>query len=158
MKKLMFLTMMFGLMIVFTGSVSAQKSITKVGDGRVLTFFTQSAKVDSVPRVGDSVVTSFNISDGKFGLNFGLKRGDKYTRLAMDQKGKGQLYFYYLVSVPTIAEQINNKSSKVNVVCTDTKPWTIDDKVIVTIADAPGGGKDVRFSVPDKGCFIFNVN
>ncbi len=153
MKKLMFLTMMFGLMIAFNVSVSAQKSITKVGDGRVLTFFTQSAKVDSVPRVGDPVVTSFDTSDGKFGLT----RGTKYTRLAMDQKGKGQLYFYYLVSVPKIAEQINNKRANVSLVCTNTKPWTTDDKVIVSIADAPGGGKDVRFSVPDTGCFIFNV-
>jgi len=153
MKKLMFLTMMFGLMIAFTVSVSAQKSITKVGDGRVLTFNTQSAKVDSVPRVGDAVVTSFDTSDGKFGLT----KGTKYTRLAMKQGGRGTLYFYYLVSVPKIAEQINNKQANVSVVCTNTKPWTTDDKVIVSIADAPGGGKDVRFSVPDKGCFIFNV-
>ncbi len=120
----------------------------------MLIFNTQSAKKDSVPRVGDAVVTSFDTSDGKFGLT----RGTKYTRLAMNQGGRGTMYFYYLVSVPKIAEQINNKSSKVSLVCTNTQTWTTDDKVIVTIMDATGGGKDVRFSVPDKGCFVFNVN
>lgn len=139
--------MMFGLMIAFTVSVSAQNK----GNGRVLQFDTRSKLTESAPTAGDGVTTMIETSNG----NFGIPKGTKYTKLALFQSGKGIMYFYYAADSPQIQEQLNNKKSKVFAVCTNTKPWKAEDKFTIQTQAAQGGGTDVTFTVQGKGCFSF---
>jgi len=81
MKKVMFLTMLFGLMIVFTGSVSAQK-------GKVIGA-TGSQKL--TPKVGNLV--TFNIHQpASDNPSQGIKGGRKYALISIfaTPEGKGQ--------------------------------------------------------------------
>ncbi len=152
MKKFMFLTMIFGLMIAVTGSVSAQNK----GNGRVL-----AVNDDNVPkttefsaRSGDQVVASIVTSNGERGM----PKGSQYSRIEVRQPRK-IMYIYYAADTPAVQDQINNKragrSTKVTGVCTNLKPWKAEDKVTIQTQPAQGGGTDVTFTVQGKGCLSF---
>ncbi len=147
MKKLMFLTIMFGLMIAFSINVSAQNK----GDGKVIKWDTRSSLKESAPKQGDGVTTRIVTSDG----NDGMTKGAKYTQLMLTQPGRGIMYFYYAANTPQVQEQLNNKKATVFAVCTSTKPWAAGDKLTIQTQPAKGGGTDVTFTVNGKGCFSF---
>ncbi len=152
MKKSVLLTMMFGLMIALTGSVSAQNK----GNGRVLTV-----NDDNVPKSiefsvknGDEIVASIATSNG----NYGIPKGATYSRIEVRQPNK-IIYLYYAADTPELQDIINNKRSgrttKVSGVCTNSKPLKANDKFTIQSQPAKGGGTDVTFTFDGKGCFSF---
>ncbi|HEX9005059.1 MAG TPA: hypothetical protein VGB07_34430 [Blastocatellia bacterium] len=151
MKKTMFLTMMFGLMIALTGSASAQNK----GNGRVLTV-----NDDNVPKStefsvknGNEIVASIATSNG----NYGIPKGATFSRIEVRQPNK-IIYLYYAADTPELQDIINNKRSgrttKVNGVCTNSKPLKANDKFTIQSQPAKGGGTDVTFTF-GGACFSF---
>ncbi|MEP7336543.1 MAG: hypothetical protein ABI977_02165 [Acidobacteriota bacterium] len=152
MKKTMFLTMMFGLMIALTGSVSAQNK----GNGRVLTV-----NDDNIPKStefsiksGDAIVSSIVPGNG----SYGLPKGNSYSRIEVRQPNK-IIYIYYAADTPELQDIINNKragrTTKVSGVCTNSKPLKANDKLTIQSQPAQGGGTMVTFTFEGKGCFSF---
>ncbi len=152
MKKLMFLTMMFGLMIAFTVGVSAQNK----GNGRVLTVNDDNTPktTEFAVKSGNEIVASITASNG----NYGIPKGATYSRIEIRQPNK-IMYIYYAADTPQVQDQINNnragRTTKVTGVCTNSKPWKANDKVSIQTQPAQGGGTDVTFTVDGKGCFSF---
>ena len=152
MKKFMFLTMIFGLMIAVTGSVSAQNK----GNGRVLTV-----NDDNTPKTtefavknGDAIVASISASNG----NYGIPKGATVSRIEVRQPNK-IIYIYYAADTPELQDIINNKragrTTKVSGVCTNSKPLKANDKLTIQSQPAQGGGTMVTFTFDGKGCFSF---
>ena len=152
MKKLMFLTMMFGLMIALTGSVSAQNK----GNGYVLTINDNNTPKSTVFSIksGDVIVASIMTGDG----NYGLQKGVKFSRIEVRQPNK-IAYFYYASDSPDLQYAINNRekgrTTKVTGVCTNSKPFKANDKFTIQSQPAQGGGTDVTFTFNGGGCFSF---
>ena len=152
MKKLMFLTMMFGLMIALTGSVSAQNK----GNGYVLTINDNNTPKSTVFSIksGDQIVASIMTSDGSYGLSKGMS----YSRIEVRQTNK-IAYFYYAADKPELQDIINNRrqgrTTKVTGVCTNSKPIKANDKFTIQSQPAQGGGTDVTFTFNGGGCFSF---
>ena len=151
MKKLMFLTMMFGLMIAFSINVSAQNK----GNGRVLTVNDDNTPktTEFAVKSGNEIVASIATGNG----NYGIPKGGTYSRIEVRQPNK-IMYIYYAADSGTTQDQINNnragRSTPVTGVCTNSKPWKANDKVTIQTQPAKGGGTDVTFTVEGKGCFF----
>lgn len=82
MKKFVFLMMLFGLMIVLTGDVSAQNK----GNGKVMTVNDDNTPktTEFSPKSGDQIVTKIQSSNG----NYGIPKGATYTQLEVRQPNK----------------------------------------------------------------------
>ena len=131
MKKLMFLTMIFGLMIAFTAGVSAQN----VGRGEVLSVYNAS---ELTPKSGDDVITRIKTSNG----DYGMKKGSTYYSLELRQGNKAMYISYPTNSEFSISEfkdKINNK----NVTVTRARSlenWKTEDDIQFATRRISGGG------------------
>ena len=149
MKKLMFLTMMFGLMIALTGSVSAQNK----GNGYILTINDANKSTEFSIKGGDELVAKIIRPGGKYGTP-----AAGYSGFEVRQPNK-IVYFYYAADKPELQDAINNRqqgrTTKVTGVCTNSKPIKANDKFTIQSQPAQGGGTDVTITFNGGGCFSF---
>ena len=144
MKKLMFLTMMFGLMIVLTGSVSAQNK----GKGLVYGFSDANGggngRDSYAPKFGDAVRIAEHTprnTDAEVGFVSGQKMD-----IVMFIQGK-RISGVRMEGVPQdLRNLMMNKTTKISGLTSETAPLKRGDTVTIQSQPAKGGGMDVTFS------------
>ena len=145
MKKLMFLTIVFGLMIAFTAGVSAQIE----GKGRVILVYNAS---ELAPNIGDDVFTRISTGDG----DHGMPKGEKYHSLELRQGNKA-MYIEYYTHNAEFQIELNDLNAKVATM-SFPNPWKTNDKITIRTELLWGGGMEVKFSNEQrKGSFSFVV-